>query len=141
MQVFSKSDKNNDTLREDLCTCIVISRWIRLIITNTLFKIVEKVETRILYSLTFPPPPPLGKLCLLWDMWEDMAKPDRTQMTNALHAHFMLDNKGYRHVLRICNTFCFSATTMVIRMRPTVTSVRTLHVLLLSSSSFVSLLL
>jgi hypothetical protein len=29
------------------------------------------------------------------------------------HAHCMLDSKGYKHTLRISNTYCFSATTIV----------------------------
>ena len=114
---------------------MIISRWIRLRITNVLFKIVEKVETRFVYSLTF-----FRKSCCLWDMWKDVVKPDRTQMTDGVHMHFMLDNKGYRQVLRMCNTFCFSATTMVMLTRPILTSIRTLPVLLLSSVSFVCLL-
>jgi hypothetical protein len=31
---------------------------------------------------------------------------DRWQYNRA-HAHCLLDNKGYRHTLRICNTYCF----------------------------------
>jgi len=30
-----------------------------------------------------------------------------------VHAHCMLDNKGYKHTLSMCNTFCFSTATMV----------------------------
>jgi len=29
----------------------------------------------------------------------------------------MLDTKGYRHTLRICNTYCFSTATVVTRKR------------------------
>jgi len=36
---------------------------------------------------------------------------------NMVHEHCMLDNYGYRHTLRICNNFCFSAATMVARRR------------------------
>jgi hypothetical protein len=32
---------------------------------------------------------------------------------NTAHALCMLDNKGYRHTLRICNAYCFSTATMV----------------------------
>ena len=29
------------------------------------------------------------------------------------HAHYMLDNQGYKHALRICNIYCSSIATMV----------------------------
>ena len=32
-------------------------------------------------------------------------------------AHCMLDTKGYRHTLRICNTYCLSITAKVARTR------------------------
>jgi len=32
---------------------------------------------------------------------------------NMAHALCMLDDQGYKHTLRICNTFCFSTTTVV----------------------------
>jgi len=32
------------------------------------------------------------------------------------HVHCMLDNEGYRHTLRICNTYYYSTATMVTRM-------------------------
>ena len=42
------------------------------------------------------------------------------------HAHCVLDNLGYRHALRICNTSCFSTATMVSRKRLKVSLIRTL---------------
>jgi len=30
------------------------------------------------------------------------------------HAHSMLGSEGYRHTLRICNTYCFSTASMVL---------------------------
>jgi hypothetical protein len=60
-------------------------------------------------------------------------------MANAVHAHFMLDNKGYGHLLRKSNTFCFSAATKITRTHPTVPSICSLPVMLLSSYSFVCL--
>jgi hypothetical protein len=41
-----------------------------------------------------------------------MVQPGRTQ-DNMAHAHCMLHTKGYKHTL--CNTYYFSATTMVAR--------------------------
>ena len=45
-------------------------------------------------------------------MWKNIVEPDRPQ-----HAHCMLDTSGYKHILRICNTYCFSTTTTDARTR------------------------
>jgi hypothetical protein len=34
---------------------------------------------------------------------------------NIAHARCVLDTQGYKHILRMCNTYCFSTTTMVAR--------------------------
>ena len=36
---------------------------------------------------------------------------------NMTHARFVLDTRGYKHSLRICNTLCFNTTTMIAGMR------------------------
>jgi hypothetical protein len=41
----------------------------------------------------------------------------------------MLDNKGYRHTLGICNTYCFSMATLVAQTLLNVTFIHTLSVL------------
>ena len=46
---------------------------------------------------------------------------------NTAHALCMIDNWGYRHSLRIWNTYCFSTAKVVMRTRP---HVSTSHVLL-----------
>jgi len=59
-----------------------------------------------------------------WRLWDNVAKYCRTgQATdvNMAHAHFMPDTKGYKHTLRICNTYCFSTATLVTRKRLNVT--------------------
>jgi len=62
--------------------------------------------------------------------WKNMLQPDRPQMTiHYEHAHCLLDNWGYRHTLRICNTYCFSAATVFTWMLPS----DTLHFHCLSS--------
>jgi hypothetical protein len=33
------------------------------------------------------------------------------------HAHCVLDIQGYKHTLTVCNTYCFSTATLVLRMR------------------------
>ena len=42
---------------------------------------------------------------------------------NTARAHCILDNLGYKHTLRICNSYCFSTATMVARTRLSVTLV------------------
>ena len=37
------------------------------------------------------------------------------------HAQCMLDTCGYKHTLRICNTYCFTTSTLVARMRLKIT--------------------
>jgi hypothetical protein len=37
------------------------------------------------------------------------------------HGHCTLDNYGHKHSLRICNTYCFSTTTVVARTRLNIT--------------------
>ena len=43
---------------------------------------------------------------------------------------YMLDIQGYKHTLRICNTYCFSTVAMVIRRTPQCYVVYTLPVFL-----------
>jgi hypothetical protein len=45
-----------------------------------------------------------------------MVEPEATD-DNIAHAHYMLGNKGYRHKLRIYNTYSLFTTTMVERTR------------------------
>ena len=40
---------------------------------------------------------------------------------NMAHAHCVMDTSGYKHALRICNSYCFSTATMVARTRLSVT--------------------
>jgi len=42
---------------------------------------------------------------------------------NMAHAHCMLDTYSYKHILRICNTYCFSTATLVARKQISGTSV------------------
>jgi len=41
---------------------------------------------------------------------------DRTN-DNMAHAHCMLDNEGYKHTLRMYNTYDFKTATMVVLTR------------------------
>jgi hypothetical protein len=82
-----------------------------------LTKVGEKIITPILYSVTFSENR---------TVYEIMLK-DRRQY-NTAPALCMLDNYGYKHTLRICNTRCFSTTTMVAWTRLNITFIRTLPV-------------
>ena len=52
------------------------------------------------------------------------------------HAHCMLDTKGYKQMLRICNTYCFSIATVAVRNRTIINVVCTLAVLCVIIESF-----
>jgi hypothetical protein len=46
---------------------------------------------------------------------EKCCRAGRPTDDNMAHGHCMLDTEGYIHTLRICNTYCISSATMVIR--------------------------
>ena len=46
------------------------------------------------------------KLCRLWDNVEKYGT-DRQATDDNMHALCVLDTSGYKHTLRICNTYCF----------------------------------
>jgi len=56
---------------------------------------------------------------------------------NKTHAHFMLDTRGYKHVIRISNAYCFSTAKLVGETRLNVA----LHLLCLSCLIFKEILL
>jgi hypothetical protein len=55
-------------------------------------KIVEKIKTHILCSVTFH-----QKLYCLWDNVEKYCRVERATDDNMAHAHCMLDNQGYKY--------------------------------------------
>ena len=63
----------------------------------------------------------LWQSCCLWDNVDKNSRSRHTKDDNMVHAHCVLDNKGYRHILRIRNTSCFSTATMVLWMHLNVT--------------------
>jgi len=50
------------------------------------------------------------------------------------HAHYISDKYGHKHILRICNTYCFSTATMITNRLLNVTCIRALPVSLKTSS-------
>jgi len=72
-------------------------------------KVVEKIKTYFMYSSFF-----FYKNHAIYEiMWKDIAEPGRP--------HCMLDTEDYKYTLRVCNTYCFSTTTVVARRRLNVT--------------------
>jgi hypothetical protein len=53
IQLLLKSDKKNGYLREDLCIFMIISRPFRVTMRHVSDKVVEKIKTHILCSITF----------------------------------------------------------------------------------------
>jgi hypothetical protein len=86
-------------------------------------KVVEKIKTHILCSITF-----FSNIVPFLDNVEKYRKVGQATGGNMAHAHCMLDNKGYKYTLTICNTYCFSTATKVARTRPNVSFQRTLPV-------------
>ena len=100
------------TLREVLCTFMIITHSILLRMRNVWGEVVEKIKTHILCStITFFP----RKSCSSWDNVEEFGRVGQTTDQNMARANFMLDTQGYKHTLTICNTYCSPTTTMVTR--------------------------
>jgi hypothetical protein len=89
IQISLKSDNNNGNLHEDLCTFMIISRWIRLRMWNVSDeRFRENQNTHSMFNIFLPENSTLGEL-----MWKDMLEPDRPQWQyNTAHALCMLDN-------------------------------------------------
>ena len=64
------------TLHKDLCTFLILSHWILLIMKNISDKSLQKIkETFYVYFVLF------FKSCRLWIMWKHIVEPERPQMT------------------------------------------------------------
>ena len=94
-------------------------------------KAVEKIKTHLMLNFVLPKIVPFNER-----MWKNIVQADRLLMTYMVHALCMLDNQGYRHTLRMCNTCRFSTATNVSHMRPNVTFTRTLPVLFARSNGY-----
>ena len=78
------------TLPGDLCTFMIISRWILRRMRNVAYRIIEKIKTHILCSISF-----FRKPCRLWDNVEKCGRPKRATDDNMAHARCMLDKAMY----------------------------------------------
>jgi hypothetical protein len=69
-------------------------------------EVIEKIKTRILSSIIF-------LMCRFWDNVEKHSSAGQSTDGDMAHAHCVLDALGYIYILRICNTFFFSAAPNV----------------------------
>jgi len=76
------------------------------------------------------------KSCRLSDNVQKYSRVEQATDGIVDHAHCMVDSEGYRQVLRIYNTYCFSTATVFARMRLNGTLIRKLHVLFSFYSCF-----
>jgi hypothetical protein len=87
-------------------------------------KFVEKIKTHILCSVTF-----IWKSCSLFDNVENYCRAGLAIDNRMAHAHCMLDTLGYKHTVRICNTYFFNCNNGCTPV-PQCYVIRTLTVLL-----------
>ena len=78
-------------------------------------KVVEKIKTNILRSITFF----LIQSCHLWDV-EKYFRAGQVADDSVAHVHCMLNTKGCIYTFRLCNTYFFSTATVVAWTHPSV---------------------
>jgi hypothetical protein len=113
IQVSLKSDKNNGYFTWRITSIYVNLSHFFLEWELFQIKLVDKMKTHILCWITFP-----RKSCHLWDNVKIFGMAGQATYDSTAHAHCMLDNWGYKHTLRICNTYCFAMAKMVTRTFP-----------------------
>jgi len=107
-------------------TRVLLHHLARLLLEQEMFqvKFVEKIRTHILCSVMCPNNVPFmryrycGKIlwCITGHRWQN----------NNMHSLCMLDIWGYKHTLRMCNSYWFFAVTKVTRTHHSVTYVHCL---------------
>jgi hypothetical protein len=108
--------RTTGTLQEDVCTCMIWCRSILLRIRNFSDKVLEKIKSHVLCSITFffffsKMVTFIRECGRRWD-----SQPDRPQMmTCSMHLTCMIPKAT--DTLRICNAYCFFTTGMVTRTR------------------------
>jgi hypothetical protein len=73
-------------------------------------KVVNKIRENILFPVTF-----FSKILPFMRYVEKYCRTEKVTYENMAHALCMMDVLGYKHALRICDTYCFFTTTMVAR--------------------------
>jgi hypothetical protein len=120
IQVSLKSDKNNGYFTWRLIYIFYHFSLIFVRMRNDSDKIVEKIKTHILYSVTL-----FRKSSRLWDMWKNMVERDRPQMTLQ---RVCIACRIHKPSLRIYNTLLFHCN-IVDTKAPQCYVIRTLSVL------------
>ena len=111
IQVSWKSDKNNRYCTWRPADFFIISCSVLLRMTNVSDENCRRNQTHILCSITFF----FRKSWRLWDNVENYCRVAHATDDSMAHARCVLDNEGYKHTLAICNTYCFSTATMIVR--------------------------
>ena len=94
------------TLLRDLCTFMMVSRTLLGMRSISDKNCIENQNTRF-NNFFFP------KSCHLQDDAEKYGTARQATDDNTALSNCIPDNLGYKHTLRMCNTYCFSTTTMV----------------------------
>jgi hypothetical protein len=81
-------------------------------------KVVEEMKTHFMFSNFFFS---FENRAVCEIMWRNIVERGQATDDNMAHAHCMLDTEGYKHALKICNTYSFSTATVVAGTRLTVT--------------------
>jgi len=101
------------TLHEDQLTFFIIFLSILLRMRGASDKISRKNQkAHVVFNNFFS-----LKSRSLIDNLEKYFRAGQTTDDNMVHAHSTLDTYGYKHCIRICNTYCFSIAIMVVRTR------------------------
>jgi len=128
IQVTLKSDKNEDQFTFLSYIAHFFLEWE---IFET--KVAEKIKTHVLCSIFL-----FRKSCLLWNNVEKYCRAGQTTDGNMAHANCILDTYDYKHTLRICSTYWFSAATKGFTNAPHCYVIRTLPVVFTESITPVS---
>jgi hypothetical protein len=90
------------TLYEDLCTCMRTPRWMLLKVSHT--KVEEKNQnTHFMFGNSFFENRAVNEI-----MWQEYWRAGQAKWQyNTAHAHYMKDNKCYKHTIRICNNYYY----------------------------------
>ena len=100
-----------DSLHEYVCIFMAMCRWILLIMINVCTKIIKKIKTHILCSITFT-----RKSCLSWynaeKYWRDEQATDDST-TRRMDFTCWVTKATDTHTHRISNTYCLSTAKTV----------------------------
>ena len=96
---YSTLTRTAYVLHEDQCAFMITFRWILLIVRNVSEKVVWKIKTHILCSVTFS-----RKSCRLQDNVEKLCRRGQATVDRIRRKRFACwTTTSYRHTLRICN--------------------------------------